>query len=354
MTYVPTVIWRSAVSIFMLVSVSVPTGVHAGLFSSMLAVLSTTFEYKTHTVIFNSQNIPLPKPARNIDPNPSKGGGDITIVNESALLAASGPSGTLADIEEDDGKIKNNGQISIYIVRGGDTIGAIAEMFDVTVNTIRWANDIKRSSTIRPGQELIILPITGIKYTVKSGGTLRDIIKKHGGDLEEAAEYNGIDPDEKLVKGEEVIIPEGELAEPKRTVRVAQSRYTSNTSRLVRGGGPTYSGYYLRPVLGGKRSQGLHGYNAVDLASSYGAPILAAASGKVIIGKSTGWNGGYGKYIVIKHDNGTQTLYAHNSRNLVFSGQQVVRGQVIGYVGSTGRSTGAHVHFEIRGASNPF
>lgn len=353
MTDVPTIMWRTAVSIFMLVSVSVPTGVNAGLFSSVVAALTTTFEYKTNTIVHNSQTIPLPEPARNIDPNPSKGGGDITIVNESALLAVAGPEGTLADVEEGDGKVRNNGQISIYIVREGDTIGAIAEMFDVTANTIRWANDIKRSSTIRPGQELVILPVTGIKYTVKNGGTLRDIIKKHGGNLEEAAEYNGIDPDKKLAKGEEVIIPEGELAEPKRTVRVAQSRH-SGSSRLVRGGGPTYSGYYLRPVVGGKRTQGLHGYNAVDIGAPHGTPILAAASGKVIISKGSGWNGGYGKYLVIEHSNGTQTLYAHNTRNLVFSGQQVVQGQVIAYVGSTGRSTGPHVHFEIRGARNPF
>lgn len=338
----------------MLVSASVPTGVHAGLFSSVVAALTTTFEYKTKTVVHNSQNIPLPEPARNIDPNPSKGGGDITIVNESALLAASGPSGTLADVEEDDDKVKNNGQISIYIVREGDTIGAIAEMFDVTVNTIRWANDIKRSSTIRPGQELIILPVTGIKYTVKNGGTLRDIIKKHGGDLEEAAEYNGIDPDKPLAKGEEVIVPDAELAEPKQTVRVAQSRHSGTTSRLRGGGGPEYSGYYLRPVVGGTRTQGLHGYNAIDIGAPIGTPILASASGKVIISKASGWNGGYGKYIVIEHPNGTQTLYSHNSRNLVFSGQEVVQGEVIAYMGSTGRSTGPHVHFEIRGARNPF
>ena len=117
---------------------------------------------------------------------------------------------------------------------------------------------------------------------------------------------------------------------------------------------PTYSGYYLRPISGGTRTQGIHGFNAVDLAASVGTPIMASASGKVIISKNSGWNGGYGNYIVIEHPNGTQTLYAHASKVIVFSGQSVVQGQVIGYVGSTGRSTGAHVHFEIRGAKNPF
>jgi len=110
----------------------------------------------------------------------------------------------------------------------------------------------------------------------------------------------------------------------------------------------------MRPISGGQKSQGLHGYNGVDLDTYGGAPIFAAANGKVIISKSSGWNGGYGKYVVISHGNGTQTLYAHNSQNIVYPGQNVVKGQVIGYIGSTGRSTGSHLHFEVRGAQNPF
>ena len=81
---------------------------------------------------------------------------------------------------------------------------------------------------------------------------------------------------------------------------------------------------------------------------------MAAASGEIIISKNSGWNGGYGKYIVIKHNNGTQTLYSHNENNIVYTGQYVIQGQIIGYVGSTGRSTGSHLHIEVRGAENPF
>lgn len=336
----------------MLVSISIPTGVHAGILSSVVAIFSSTFDYTTQTA-YNSQTIPLPQAAQNFDPNPSKGGGDITIVNDSALLPASGPSGSLADVEEGISH-KNNGQISIYIVRPGDTLGDIAEMFDVSINTIRWGNDIARNEAIQPGQELVILPITGIKYTVKHGGTLQDIIDKHGGDINEAVEYNGYAADEHLAAGTEVIIPEGELAAPKAAVKVAQSRYTRSASTPRGTNVPAYAGYYIRPVVGGTRTQGIHGYNAVDIGAPVGTPILASAAGKVIISKGSGWNGGYGKYVVIEHANGTQTLYAHNSRNVVFGGQGVVQGQVIAYMGSTGRSTGSHVHFEVRGAKNPF
>ena len=353
MKYVSARVWRNVVSIFMLITMSFPTGVQAGLLSSFIAAFSSDLAYTTQAT-YNSQNIPLPTAAQNFDPNPSKGGGDITIVNDSALLSASGPSGSLADVPTN-GATKNHGQISIYIVRPGDTLGDIATMFDVSVNTIRWGNDIARTKSIQPGQELVILPVTGIKYTVKHGGTLQDIIDKHGGDIEEAVAYNGYAADELLAAGTEVIIPEGELAIPKAVVKVAQSRYSAKTTSAPRTSeAPTYSGYYLKPISGGTRTQGIHGYNAVDIGAPSGTPILAAAAGKVIISKNSGWNGGYGNYLVIEHDNGTQTLYSHNSQNLVFSGQQVVQGQVIGYVGSTGRSTGPHVHFEIRGAKNPF
>ena len=93
---------------------------------------------------------------------------------------------------------------------------------------------------------------------------------------------------------------------------------------------------------------------AVDLAGGYGSTIRAAASGEVIVSKQSGWNGGYGQDIVVRHGNGTQTLYAHLSRNDVGVGAYVSQGQVIGGMGSTGRSTGTHLHFEVRGASNPF
>ncbi len=353
MTDVPAIIWRSAVSILMLVSAVVPTSAQAGVLSGLFSVFSAAvINYSSTSENYNSQTIPLLQSAYNSDPNPAKGGGDITIVNDSALLSSSGPSGSLADVSEEDAS-KNSGHISIYVVREGDTLSNIAEMFSVSVNTIRWANDIGRSGTIRPGQELVILPVTGIKYTVKTGGSLRDIIKLHGGNLEDASVYNDLDPDAQLAAGTEVIIPDGELSEPKATVRVASSRYTT-TSVAHDTGGPTYSGYYIRPIVGGVRTQGLHGYNAVDLAAPTGTSVLASASGKVIISKSSGWNGGYGGYVVIEHPNGTQTLYAHLTKAIVFTNQQVVQGQVIGYLGSTGRSTGPHLHFEVRGATNPF
>jgi len=220
-------------------------------------------------------------------------------------------------------------------------------MFNVSVNTIIWSNDIRRGDLIHTGQTLVILPVSGVQYTVKSGDTLASIAKKYKGDLEEIKQFNNIADASELFVGATIIIPDGELG-----------TYTYTSSGLqtrVRGaGGPSYIGYYLKPVFGALRTQGLHGYNGVDLGAPYGTPVLAAASGDVIISKAYGWNGGYGNYIVIKHSNFTEPLYSHLGSNIVTPGWHIVQGQVIGYVGSTGRSTGPHVHFEVRGAKNPF
>ena len=321
-----------------------PLVASASIFSALSGILreETASADVVKLSAHNSQNVPLLRAALNIDPNPAKGGGDIAIVGGTALLSEEGPSGTIADIES-----AHTGQISIYVVHEGDSLAGIAKMFGVSVNTIAWANDLKRGATLVPGQTLVILPISGVKHTVAKGDTLKSIAKKYQADVDEILQYNGLPSDAKLAIGDEVIVPDGEILAPVYSASGAKAK--------VRGAsGPEYLGYYGRPVVGGRKSQGLHGYNGVDIAAPVGTPILAAAAGQVIVSRDYGWNGGYGNYVVIQHDNGTQTLYAHNSSNIVFVGQRVFQGQVVGYVGSTGKSTGAHLHFEVRGAKNPF
>lgn len=322
-----------------------PGTVEAGILSTILSPFLSHEPSVAKADTKSLHTMTLPKAAMNLDPNPSKGGGDITIVEESAILSEEGPAGTIADITTSASK----NEISTYVVREGDTLSTIAEMFNVTVNTIRWSNDLTKSSTIKPGQKLVILPITGFKHTVKKGDTLASVAKDHKGDLNEIAMYNDLDPDAALAVGSEIIIPNGE---PETVPVPVAKRIVSAVKSL--GSLPAISGYYMRPITGGTRTQGIHGYNAVDLAASQGTPIVASAGGEVIVSREGGWNGGYGNYVVIRHDNGTQTLYAHNVNNVVSEGDQVSQGQVIAYLGSTGRSTGPHVHFEIRGAKNPF
>ena len=266
----------------------------------------------------------------------------------AALLPESGPSGTAADVAQND---YTSDQISLYVVKKGDTVASISKLFNVSQNTIIWANDLKRGQSLKENQTLIIMPVTGVQYTVKKGDTLSSIVKKYKGDLDEVKHWNDLSGDTKLSEGDTVFIPDGEILE-----QPIQS--STRKQRLLGTSGPEYTKYYIRPLaLGvGRKSRagdGLHGRNGIDLAAPRGTPILAAAGGTVIVSDSNGYNGGYGRYVVLTHANGTQTLYAHMTETAVVVGQSVAQGEVIGYVGSTGKSTGNHVHFEVRGAKNP-
>lgn len=266
------------------------------------------------------------------------GGAEIAMIDGSALIQEAGVAGTQADLSE-----SKSTQISLYVVRQGDSLSQIAKMFGVSVNTIVWANNIKGS--IREGDELVILPISGVAHTVAKGDTIRSIATKYKADIDEILAYNDLKSTDSLSIGQKLIIPDGE---------VKAAPIVSTTSPLRSAGGPLYKDYYKRPIVGGTKSQGLHGYNGVDLAAPVGTPIYASADGIVIVARSSGYNGGYGSYVVITHPNGTQTLYGHMSKVSVSSGDAVAKGDVIGAVGNTGKSTGPHVHFEIRGAANPF
>jgi len=318
--------------------------VHAGVWVSVFGVIEEEVINQQEFVAgANAQTLPLLKAAVNVDPNPAVGGGDI-IVEDGMLV----PDGDVS--EEEDGNSRTaNGEISIYIVDEGDTLSQIAEMFDVSAKTILWANELKDLNLIQPGDSLVILPITGVRHVVKEGDTIGSIAKKYEGDVDDILAYNQLSSADEISVGDTVVVPGGEIAAPQRTY--ATPVRTSGGTAVVSGGG---SSGFVHPAPGSAKSQGIHGYNGVDLANYHGAPILAAASGEVIVAKYSGWNGGYGLYVVVRHPNGTQTLYAHLSKVYVSVGERVSAGETIAAMGSTGRSTGTHLHFEVRGARNPF
>jgi len=306
----------------------------AGVFSFISGVLGNNKDTASSNVgsKYNSQNISILEA-----PLSSKfavGGGDIVIVDDSALEYQAEASDTL----------NHSDQISSYVVREGDTLSGIAKMFNVSINTILWANDI-RNNTISPGQNLVILPVSGIRHVVVSGDTIQSIVKKHNGDLNDVLSFNNLSEDSKIAVGDVVIVPNGDATPVTKTIAGSKTKVNS---------APNLSGYFIRPISGGRKTQGIHGYNGVDLAAPVGTNVVASAGGKVIVSRNSGYNGGYGSYVVVSHPNGTQTLYAHLSATAVSQGQNVSQGDLVGYVGNTGRSTGPHIHFEIRGAKNPF
>lgn len=338
---------------FFLGTTAVPLYAHAGFFSDIFDFFSGSESAEASLIssplIQELESAEPPESALSQKNEPPAGGKQETpglvFSQESALLAPSNPLGRIEDI--------NGGSdlIFLYAVREGDTLSSIAKSFGVSVNTILWANELRNSRSIKAGDKLVILPVSGVQHEVKKGETIASIAKKYKGDQEDILAFNGLFSGEPLEVGSEIIIPDGEI----QIQITTPSRTPSYLSRL-----PEIFGYYMRPVLGGRNSratkrnpQGLHGNNGMDLALACGSPIVASAPGTVIVSRSSGWNGGYGKYVVIAHPNGTQTLYGHNSKILVSAGQSVAQGQHIAAVGSTGRSTGCHIHFEVRGAKNP-
>ena len=318
-----------------------PLTANAGLFSFISDIVGdkASAQIKKVEDVPNSQTMTLLKASYSINNSEIAFLDEPILSSENVLLPEIGPSGTVSELKE-----PINTQISIYVVREGDTLSEIARLFDVSVNTIIWANNLGKNKIIKRGQTLVILPISGINHKIEKGETIKSIVAKYKANLEEVLQYNNISINSTIKKGDIIIVPD---AEPTFT----------NSSGLARASAkaPSYSGYYIRPISSGKKSQGLHGYNAVDLAAPIGTPIYASAAGTVIASmNNNGWNGGYGNYVIISHSNGTQTLYSHNQTNLVSVGQKVNKGDIIAKIGVTGKTTGAHVHFEIRGAKNPF
>ena len=279
----------------------------------------------------------------------------------------------------------SSGTISTYTVKPGDTLSQIAEAAGVSTNTILWANNITDQSTIKPGMTLVILPVSGIQHTVRSGETLSSLAAKYGGNAADIAQFNGLPSVGALQVGSTIIIPGGELTSSgssksstksstssaktskKKTIHSTSSESSSlgsnssvecdNTSGNPCHGiyGAPLRGFFTNPLPGGAMvSQGLHGWDAVDLAVPEGTPIEAAADGTVILSRMGGWNGGYGNYVILNNGDGVETLYAHMTETKATVGDSVSAGQVIGYVGMTGDATGDHLHFEVRGAQNPF
>lgn len=273
--------------------------------------------------------------------------GTSNYISSNALVPTAGPLGA----EDDFGIGGSDGQITIYVVRKGDTVAQVAEMFDITSDTILSANDMQRGAKLKEGDILLILPFSGVEHTVTSGETLQGIAKKYGVNLDEILIHNDVEADEKLAIGEKLMIPGGTLSGSAPAKKPGTS--TAKVPAYNQAGLKNASGYYVNPLPGGKKSRGTNAtHKGVDFGAPTGTPIRAAADGTVTFAR-LGYNGGFGNMVIISHKNGTETLYAHMSKLGTTPGAKVDAGDVIGYVGSTGRSTGPHLHFEVHGAKNP-
>lgn len=247
-------------------------------------------------------------------------------------------------------KIKK--EVIEYTVQPADTLSSIAKRFNITLNTLLWANNLNKNSLLQIGQKLIIPPVSGVIHHVKKGETLSQIAQIYQADLKDIAAFNELSAVNDIYIGDILIIPDGVM--PKSV------RYTPSLAPLA-------SSYFICPISPPCRiTQGLHWYNAIDFSHGQcGEPIYAVASGEVLKVKLTNslspWVfGGIGNHLTILHPNGVVTIYGHLQTSLVKPGDKVYQGQIIALMGGqpgrpgAGNSTGCHLHFGVRGARNPF
>ena len=230
-----------------------------------------------------------------------------------------------------------------YEVKEGDTVSTIAEAYGVSEETILWENNLLSRTEIKPGQTLKILPVSGIAHTVSSGDTIYSIAKKYRASAQAILDYpfNDVGDDLQLSTGQILIVPDGA---PPEKPKPAPTQYLAKQNIPVEDLG---SARFVWPASGDLAQYFSWYHPAIDISNLGGGPIRASDSGTVTV---AGWldNYGYGNRVVIDHGNGYTTLYGHLSAIYVSPGQRISKGDVIGAMGSTGRSTGVHLHFEVR------
>lgn len=333
-----------------------PTQANAGFFNDLVAgvmgysssAAENEEQFGTDDFAHNSQNIPLLESSIDPDMKHSANNGTMTIIEGSALLPSGEPMGS--GLES-----LSSGEMSVYEVKEGDTLSEIAELYDVSMNTIRWENNLT-GNNIKVGQKLNILPVTGVKHIIKKGDTLDKIATKYDAEVEDIMVFNDVTKSSALKQGDVLYVPNGiikPVAVQKPTTGKTPSSSTS-TSKVE-------SGYYLRPASGPITSpygprRGVYHYG-IDIGNVRGTTVVAAASGIVVnvlssCKEGNSYCGGrYGNYITIEHPNGQRTRYAHLQKTSVSVGDSVSKGEKIGTIGNTGRSTGPHLHFEIEKAN---
>ncbi|MDA0208069.1 MAG: LysM peptidoglycan-binding domain-containing M23 family metallopeptidase [bacterium] len=235
--------------------------------------------------------------------------------------------------------------IFTYVVAEGDTTSTIAERFSISLNTLLWANDLTVRSTIKPGLELVILPTSGVQHEVARGDTVGSLAKKYDVEEVEIVRYNALASAEDIVVGESLIIPGGTVSAPAPVSRPAS---VSNVFTPA----PVTSAPQVSAARGMVWPTDLRlitqyygwTHTGIDIDCHFTNDNYAADDGVV---QFAGWKGGYGYTVEINHGNGMTTRYGHHASMYVTAGQSVSKGQAIGRCGTTGRSTGTHLHFEV-------
>lgn len=284
--------------------------------------------------------LPTPTPAPDLGEHsvtapPTNRGVNRLASNNNVLFPAPVPHTTISE--------RDRMEIITYTVQPNDNIWAIAQGFGLKAETVVWANpSIEKSpDLLRVGQKVLVPPVDGIYYTIKAGDTLDKLAKTYQTSVDKivAFEPNALEEPYTLTPGQRVMLVDG------RKKVVPTNYYPMTSVGRAPAGAPTGSGRFAWPTQGMLSQRFWSGHLGIDIANRTGIPVRAADDGYVVMAGRDTW--GYGNQVVIDHGNGYWTRYAHLNKIGVKAGDVVKKQQQIGTMGSTGRSTGPHLHFEV-------
>jgi murein DD-endopeptidase MepM/ murein hydrolase activator NlpD len=242
-------------------------------------------------------------------------------------------------------------RITNYVIKNGDTLWNVANAFDLDVNSLFGCNKISETDILKVGSTIRIPNQDGIFVKVKAGQTVKNLAVEYGIFEEAIRSANELGDDAKITQGQEIFLPGAKVIAFVETPKGRKAVVKEKVAAKRGFGWPVVGkisssfGWRKDPVRGGRDF-----HTGLDIRAPRGRQVVASAAGKVV---HSGWMGGYGKTVVIQHPGGVTTLYGHCSKLLVKAGANVRRGDRIALVGSTGRSTGNHVHFEVRKGGSP-
>lgn len=236
--------------------------------------------------------------------------------------------------------ISTDSKIKYYEIKKGDTLWDISRKYQTDLNTLIVMNNLTQGSILSVGQTLEIPYNRARVHTIAKGETMWDISQKYETNVARIINANPGKSPNQLKIGDKLNIPDSTNSRPVLAYN-APSRSSSSMASQ-----------FIWPIVGaitskyGWRSTGFH--HGLDIAGDLGDSIKASAAGTVIFAD---YKPVYGKTIIIEHSNGHETLYAHMQSIKVNPGTKVAKGQVIGSIGVTGRTTGPHLHFEVKKGS---
>lgn len=223
-----------------------------------------------------------------------------------------------------------------YIIEEGDNLTVISRKIGANLDTLVSVNKISNANRLRPGQKIIVPNRNGLLYTMKKGESIEDVTERYDVSLKRVLTFNKISDASNIEEGDDIFLPGAKYTLDERIDKFGQMFSLPTTITRI----SSVFGYRVHPITGVRTK-----HMGVDIPGRLNTPVYAARKGKVIF---AGYSGGYGNLVIVRHDKGYTTYYGHLNSITTKAGANVGVGVMIGRMGSTGRSTGSHLHFEVR------